>query len=251
MSKQKLYHFYHIYSDGYWTKILFEHLNVLRRSQLLQNLDGFYIGITGSDKNRVKVEKFLKYYTLLFPFKYQIKALAHLGWEQTTQDALYEFSLENNGYVLYAHTKGASAPSNFRKRWRNKMAYYNIKMWREAISLLANNRAVGCYWLLPKDVPNGYFFAGNYWWAHLDLIRTLGKPERNSRFDAECWLGSKYSKTPFPVYDMDPNYFEFAKTNPSLCMYHLKRIVRKIVGEKYFAKIKSAKESLIGQPKEG
>jgi hypothetical protein len=203
--QKKLYHFYHIYADGKWFAPVTEHLKALRKSGLQKNLEGFFIGITSSDKNRARIERFLKAYSFFFPFTYTIVNHSTTGWEQTTLDKLYEFSLDHEGYVLYAHTKGASNSHPINHYWRRSMIYFNIKNWKKATEKLKDHQAVGCHWLLPEDLPcNGYYFGGNFWWADFSLIRTLGKPLKNSRFDAEIWIGNKFETHPFAVYDLNP-----------------------------------------------
>lgn len=205
--QKKLYHFYHIYADGHWFTPLTEQLKAVRKSHLHHHLDGFFIGITSSDQNKGKVTKFLKLYSLFFPFKYTIVNHCTTGWEQTTLDKLYDFSLDHDGYVLYAHTKGAATRHNTNTYWRQSMIHFNVKNWKVAVEKLKDHQAVGCHWLLPKDLPyNGNYFAGNFWWADLALIKTLGKPLRNSRFDAETWLGSRFETHPFALYDLSPGH---------------------------------------------
>lgn len=203
----KLYHFYHIYADGKWLKPLREHLKALYKSKLINHLEAFYIGITGSYINKLQIEMFLKLYSKIYPFKYTIAIHSLNGWEQTTLDTLYEFSQNNEGYVLYAHTKGASNKREPNPSWRKSMTYFNVVKWKEAVDKLNDHQAVGCHWLLPEDLPiNGYYFAGNFWWANLSLIRTLDRPLRKTRYDAEVWLGNKYKTEPFPVYDFNPGF---------------------------------------------
>lgn len=203
----KLYNFYHIYADGKWLIPLREYLKALSKSGLKNRLEGLYIGIMGTDFNRFQVESFLKVYCYFYNLTYTIVAHSHIGWEQTTLDKLYEFSLNHEGYVLYAHTKGASNNSEPNPSWRKSMTYFNVMKWEETIDKLKNYQAVGCHWILPEDVPvNGYYFAGNFWWAHLSLIRTLDRPLRNVRYEAELWLGNKYHTDPFAIYDLNPGF---------------------------------------------
>lgn len=201
----KLYHFYHIYSDGKWVKPVWEHLRALQKSRLSRHLESISIGIAGSEDNRRKVEKFLKVYSLIFRLNCKVVNQEDDGWEQVTLDKLYEFSQDHHGYVLYAHTKGASNDEEPNPSWRKSMTHFTVLRWKNAVEKLKDYQAVGCYWLLPEDLPvNGYYFGGNFWWTHLSLVRTLGKPSRSCRFQAEMWLGKDYKANPFPVYDLNP-----------------------------------------------
>lgn len=203
----KLYHFYHIFADGKWLRPLWQHLRALTKGGLMDSLETFFIGITGTDRNKKKVEEFLSWYAYFYPFKYTLAAHAYDGWEQTTLDKLYEFSVDNEGYVLYAHTKGAFNNREPNPAWRKSMTYFNVLGWQKAVHELKRHQAVGCHWLEPKDLSvNGYYFAGNFWWADLSFIRTLGMPLRGTRYDAEVWIGHKYEKEPFAIYDLNPGF---------------------------------------------
>ncbi|HEV8052242.1 MAG TPA: hypothetical protein VGP47_07095, partial [Parachlamydiaceae bacterium] len=203
----KLYHFYHIFADGKWIKPVWQHLRALTKGKLVNNLETFFIGITGSEVNKGRVEKFLKMYSYFFPFQYTLAAHSQEGWEQTTLDKIHDFSLDHEGYVLYAHTKGAFNDREPNPSWRKSMTYFNVLKWGKAVEELKEHQAVGCHWLLPEDLPvNGYYFAGNFWWANLSLIRTFDKPLKNNRYDAESWIGMKYETEPFTIYDLNPGF---------------------------------------------
>jgi len=230
----KLYSFYHIYADGKWFKPLWEHLRALKKSDLCNHLEIQIFGILGSEAHAMQVIKFLRFYSFFFPFAYEVINHHSLdGWEQPTLDEIHEFSLNNDGYVLYAHTKGAANPEEPNPSWRKSMTHFNILKWREAVEKLKDHQAVGCHWLLPKDLPfNGYFFAGNFWWAHLSLIRTLKKPSRVNRYDAESWIGSNYHLEPFPVFDLNPGFPDRSIFKGMKVREFLREIKKKLKGLK-------------------
>jgi hypothetical protein len=201
----KLFHFYHIYADGKWVRPVLEHLWAMHKGKLNRQLDQISVGIAGCKANRIKVEKFLRIYSLIFRLDCKVVSQAEEGWEQVTLDKLYEFSQDHDGYILYAHTKGAANNQEPNKSWRKSMTHFNVLHWKKAVEKLKDYQAVGCNWLLPEDLPvNGYYFAGNFWWTHLSLIRTLDKPLRTNRYEAEVWLGRKYKTNPFTAYDLYP-----------------------------------------------
>lgn len=204
----KLYHFYHIFADGKRVKPVWQHLRSLTKGRLIENLDTIFVGIIGSDDNKEQVERFLRLYARVFSFKYVVVAHSQTGWEQVTLNKLHDFALDHDGYVLYAHTKGAFNDKEPNPSWRKSMTYFNVLQWKKAVKALnEEHQAVGCHWLLPKDLPvNGYYFGGNFWWANLSFIRTLDKPLNGTRYDAETWIGLKFEEEPFAIYDLNPGF---------------------------------------------
>lgn len=185
-----LHHFYHIFADGDWGVPVKEHVQALQRG-LAEKLDSFQIGIVGCPDNRERVKTYLR--TMGIP--YTICNEADHGWEQVTLDKLWEFAQDHDGYVSYAHTKGAANYADINNSWRRSMEWHNIINWFEAVSLLDGGKTiVGCHWIKggPAENPafgTGGMFGGNYWWTNLSLVRQNVPPNHASRFHAEHWLG--------------------------------------------------------------
>lgn len=189
-----LKHYYHIYADGVWELPVKEHLEALQKSGLYDKLQGnFYVGIVGSEKRRRLVKDYLDQRV-----EYSIVAEADKGWEQETQDKLYEDALSGEPFkVFYAHTKGASNFSIINNSWRRIMTEITVDRWEEAVNFLDDYDAVGGLWLSDsisttsggESIGKRGFFAGTFWWANSEYIATLGYPARTSRWDAESWVG--------------------------------------------------------------
>jgi hypothetical protein len=198
----KLYHFYHLWvsDQNLNIDIALEHIRLLGEYGLLEKLDGFYIGLVGSKVNRDKVKELLS----MLKIPHTIIIEADQGFEQITQNELYRFSTSHDGYVLYAHNKGAFNQGPRSDEWRRSMTYYTVVRWKESIELLKTVDAVGSHWLTPKNHEHRFpFFAGTFWWAHLSYIKTLGFPDNDNRYGAEIWIG----KTPsVRIYDWQPNF---------------------------------------------
>lgn len=123
-------------------------------------------------------------------------------------------------HVLYFHSKGATKPvgDGFTGRWRSCMTNTVIKNWRQCVSdLEAGYDAVGVHWMVPPQTPPGqHIFAGTFFWAASNYLRTLpsikdrdrikvsglGSPE--SRYEAEVWIGNG-PRLP-KVKDYHPNW---------------------------------------------
>ena len=203
----KITHFYHIYADGQWKDPVKEHIIALRQSQLMYNLDNFFIGFVGQKKNIESVKKFLR----TCGVDYSVVAEEELGWEQVTMNKLRDFVHQNDGWIFYAHSKGAYDPSPINIAWRKSMTYYNIINWEKAVSYLDDYDTVGTHWVTaPQDGKT--FWGGTFWWATTDYLKTLPPIGTENRWRAEDWIGiTKTAK----VYDMNPGWpgFHLFKTS--------------------------------------
>jgi len=127
-------------------------------------------------------------------------------FEGHTLKNLYDYSLKNNGYVLYLHNKGVSQAFynswgifGEDHRWRNYMQDHCVSNWQECVSKLDEGfDTVGANYF--KDF---YPFAGNFWWASTDYIKTLNNPldtksyyneSDEVRYAYEKWIGTKEPK---------------------------------------------------------
>jgi hypothetical protein len=67
-----------------------------------------------------------------------------------------------------------------------------VTAWRDCVNALGLVQAAGSYWLrsdMPEHHDHKFFFAGNYWWARSDYVRTLEPVGVETRFQAEGWIG--------------------------------------------------------------
>lgn len=203
-----IHHFYHIYADGQWQQPVDEHFRAIKES----GFDGtVYIGIVGNAANRQAVKDYLP--------GFQVIAESDTGWEQVTQIPMLEFSKTNDGLILYAHSKGASNPSDVNIRWRRSMIYWNVLQWRDAVEKLKTHGAYGCHWIqplitgMPEHKQGNFMFAGTFFWTHCELMRTWPKPALTHRHEAEGFIGYGWHQSPFKVWDCTPyfpNSNEFA-----------------------------------------
>ena len=184
-----LHHFYHVYSKGSWQLPLNEHLAALKHSDLINNLKTFQIGIVGPPETRQEVKNYLNSEGI----NYSVCSEVDDGWEQETQDKMWEFAQFNDGFVLYAHTKNAVNINPLHIRWRRSMTYYTVVIWSECVRLLSEGvSAVGSHYLPSSNnevQSMSGFFGGTFWWTHLKYLRKFPKPWRRGRHDAEGWIG--------------------------------------------------------------
>jgi hypothetical protein len=140
-------------------------------------------------------------------------------FEFPTIDLLRQHCADNDGAVLYIHTKGVVRSGPSIDDWRAAMLYWMVERWRECVDkLIKGYDAVG-YTRCERPVPH---FQGNFWWAKCAHVRTLGDPRdirfipsvsnQGPRHKAEFWILSKpgrfyepYSHRPVrPYADRNP-----------------------------------------------
>lgn len=223
-----IYHFYHIWADGNWKSIVTEHIKYLTESKLGYVLSSFEIGIVGQQKNIDKVKNYIKN---ISPIGFNICHETPAGYEQETLERIRQYDKED-GYVLYAHTKGSFRDDNkSNTKWRNDMSKRLISDWINCIDLLRTHSLIGCRYFVVKDeyknidiyditldnvacysnsitMSKRGIFYGNFWWSHLKYLKKLPVPRPFSRTDAERWTtGLVDIVDNYSVFDKDP-YFD-------------------------------------------
>ena len=198
-----------MYADGEWQVPLAEHIEALRSSGLLEQLDSLQVGIVGSFANTEQVIMALMEQKV----RWTLCAQAREGWEQVTLDELWAFAQDNDGLVLYCHTKGAANFDPINNSWRRSMTYYNVIDWATPVAALRAGKSIaGCHWIRgsratnPDNGDQG-FFGGNYWWTHLEILRHNKPPDSALRHYAEHWLGHLSDFTPITnatMLDLNP-----------------------------------------------
>lgn len=180
---KKIFHFYHVYADGEWKRAADFHMTAMKHSGLWDALDGFYLGLVGSEENCEDVKEYLPG---------EVIAEERSGWEQVTLEVLQDFCEWEDGHIFYAHTKGAWSNTDLAAVWRESMTYDNVIRWRDIIWRLDSYDGAGAFWLKsaePEHREHQYFFAGNFWWANASYIRKLPPVGTEHRYQAEGWIG--------------------------------------------------------------
>ena len=184
----RLTHFFHVYADGNFSTPIVEHFTEARISGLLDALDSVRVGIVGTPENRDRVLDLFD--ELEVPV--MVVADSATGWEQVTLAGLHKFCQDDDGFVFYGHTKGSWSSDPIAHPWRVTMIRDTVTAWRDCVDALGLVQAAGSYWLrsdMPEHHDHKFFFAGNYWWARSDYVRTLEPVGVETRFQAEGWIG--------------------------------------------------------------
>jgi hypothetical protein len=183
-----LTHFFHVFADGNFSTPIVQHFSEVRRCGLLGVLDSVRVGIVGGFENRVRV---LELFAEL-DVTVTVVAEADEGWEQVTLTELHEFAKQDDGFVLYAHTKGAWSNDRMAHPWRFSMIHDTVTRWRECVKALDFVQTAGAFWqesAMIEHQDHEHFFGGNFWWARSDYVAGLPPLKNEHRFQAEGWVG--------------------------------------------------------------
>lgn len=200
--RRQLHHFYHAYVDGTWQDKFEDHLRAMKTYGLYDNLSSFNIGIVGSDANYELFLRFLDENDT----KYTIVAHETAAWEQITLDPLWEMAkLNKNAYFVYSHTKGAANFHGSNELWRKSMTRTNIVEWEKCVEALDSGYSTAsCHYYPNNWDSHNPFWGGNFWWATGTHISALEKCARNTRHNAEGWIGTIHQTSIFKPKDMWP-----------------------------------------------
>lgn len=201
----ELHCFYHCFADGFWKEPTEDYFRALLKHGLYENLSSLNIGFMGCRDNIERVETYLR----TLPIEYNVVARSPDKWEQATLIPMWEWCQDHEGYVSYAHSKGAGFQKDISTPWRRSMFYYNLVQWHTPVALLdEGKKIVGCHWmpaaLSITDPSWGYsgMFGGTVWWTKAELLRQNVRPTLRSRLDAEHWIGQLSE-----VMDLSPTPF--------------------------------------------
>ncbi|MGP1666556.1 MAG: hypothetical protein ACTS5I_11730 [Rhodanobacter sp.] len=195
--------------------VIHDQLEMLESSGLMAAAVEFHVGVNGGAESRVFIES-------MFPTKRNV--IYHglqCRTELRTLMHLQKTMKGRKGWrVLYFHSKGASAAADdqMRTNWRNCMMRSLVDNWRVCVHTLGKSvDSVGCHWKEGQVDGTQNLWGGNFWWATSDFLNTLppieahpripimgGVDALESRYEAECWLGSSGSRRP-RVRDFHPS----------------------------------------------
>lgn len=180
----RVVHAYHAFLDNeVWPEIVTEHLAAL------STFDGkIIVGAAGAPAAQQDLRDMLGDLATV--------VTVDADSERGTMELVRTWAIEHShDAILYAHTKGASQPTEFNDRWRRSMAHHVVAGWENCRDSLEDGYdAAGCHWLHPdvfgeKTMGPVPFFGGNYWMARCEYLRTLPPVPTEDRFGSERWIG--------------------------------------------------------------
>lgn len=183
VKKRFIFGFWHIAVIGNGEKIASEQLERIKKSGVYDASDEIFVVVLGE-----KIPDFISKDKKLNVFYHKNVRL----FEYPSLCFMKHLSKEIDFDCWYIHTKGATSEIKDgpgAANWRKYMEHFIIDKWEICLDFLNNYGAVGVEF-------NRYnyhdYFAGNFWWAKSEYIRTLPEIKNfdlSDRFGAEMWIG--------------------------------------------------------------
>ena len=207
--KKSITVFYHLFipdTNNMWIWWIDEQMSLLKTSGLADKAKinmgvTLPLGLFNSKTGHSYDDMVFEYIKERYPFVNIIDILP-VGnqpnfYEGQTLAKVYEHCQEDDGYVFYFHNKGISSYSTHIpgaiKDWRHYMQYYNIEKWEDCVAKLEEGyQCCGVDWVERHDIKLDFVvqhYAGNFWWARNDYIRTLKHPLKIEEYmDVEAMM---------------------------------------------------------------
>ena len=120
-------------------------------------------------------------------------------YEYPTLKKLEKFCLYNNeSFVWYAQSKGASHATDGVVDWRGVMNHFVLDKWQMCNRILFSTNYTTCSALMTfnSQYKLGWttFYAGNMWWtecSHVNRLTRIDQIDQRDRFIAETYITSE------------------------------------------------------------
>jgi hypothetical protein len=169
--------YYHVYGVDDVDKIIDEQLTLLNEMKEPFKLT---VGLSVSNES-------YNYDNLLNKIKPNI--IKYGDNEFLTLNLIQQDNIEDDDYIFYFHTKGASKINTglyeLESNWRKHLSYYLITKYVEVIKNLKEYNTFG-YQL--EQLDNGIdIYSGNFWWSTGKYIKTINTDDvdKTDRYNAE------------------------------------------------------------------
>jgi hypothetical protein len=158
---------YHIATMNHWQQVVAEQVKVLLHNS---GITALHVSLTGKDP---QAEKYVR---SLLPNISSVTRGLLSECEHTAMNVIDGEAACAKRPILYFHTKGVSKFSGVSEHWRHYMNefVFEADKWADFLSTSSVYNACGRM-LLHDPRGRGYkFFAGNFWMARSDYLRSLG-----------------------------------------------------------------------------
>jgi hypothetical protein len=177
----KIQIFYHLYCVNDCYERFISTYNKIVLSGLIERVEQINAVLVGPNSGLIQSK--LKNHSKVIVFEKH-----NSNTEAETLNMVWDYCKNNNGYVLYLHSKGVTRPTNANMSdWKNLMEYFLIEKYESCLEALKNNDVCGVNFLSGTTKPH---FSGNFWWATTEHIKKLKniKPDINDRLYCEFWV---------------------------------------------------------------
>ena len=157
--------FYHLACMGNWQEIFEEQM-----LKLYQNgFQGVELTVLGKNEDLKIVNSVCDNFRLETGIAFHAQELTY--FETPALLAVEDYARQNEGYVLYLHSKGVSNPGDPSKiKWRRLMMRELVDNWEYCMAQLPKYDVVGMNW---RDMPPTSHFCGNFWYSSTRYLRKL------------------------------------------------------------------------------
>lgn len=169
--------YYHVYAVKGVEEIIDEQLTLLDKIKEPYELS---VGLSVSDST-FNYDHLLK--------RINPKIIKNYNNEFLTLNLIEQDNIDDDDYIFYLHTKGASKINTGRyeleSNWRRILNYNLIIEYNKALSSLENSNTYG---FQLEELDNGInVYSGNFWWATGNYIKTINTEniDKSNRYNAE------------------------------------------------------------------
>jgi hypothetical protein len=208
---KKIAVFYHACCINDWKRIVSDQVKTFRESGLPKAAQDIHVHVSGIQ------DGFRELWSSIDNVTIQENPDKDLYEEYALSD-LQKYCSQHDAYVFYFHSKGVRIPvdSKIGKNvweWRKYLEYFDITQWRNCVEKLKTYDCCGAqYKEIDRYGKDSKHFAGNYWWATSDYIRTLpdvtNLPHRDNmyskgRIEQEHWIGRNTAHKAYSFFFKD------------------------------------------------
>lgn len=206
--------YYHCFCSELIVDIFDEQIKLILESPIYNNFESINCCVSGNNLKtyNLVLEKLRRLEKATNKIKIRKAIFGDKSYERFTLNEIKNDSelneLNENTYILYIHSKGASRQDkDFVRKWRNCLMHFLLTKGDKCIDMFLNNDydTVGALYIgnhiaiYPDGhTDSGTIYAGNFWWAKGSYL---------SRLFQKHIIGPQY---------YDPEFFLF-KENPKVC----------------------------------
>lgn len=198
--------FYHFSTiRNHWKIIVLEQLKLANHSGLIRASSNIYVTGLGPLVDNGTVSSIFSNPKYIYEYVHNHTEL----YEFPTLKKLESFCLDNNqSFVWYAHSKGASRPFDLVATWRNLLNHFVLDKWQMCYELLSSTNYTTCGSILTLDSMRkpqwNTYYAGNMWWAkcsHVNRLTRIKHIDQSDRYMAELYITSEPAIGHFNCYN--------------------------------------------------
>lgn len=180
---------YHIFCTGNYLEVVKQQLDRLISTGLYDWSSKIHATCINLSGDFSEIENLLEQYPKVELYKYTTNDYEYQGIK-----AVWTYSQNYSGQVLYFHTKGVS--NRYVKKGSNEVSQrksLGVDIWKELLEYFLIDKFQICLDKLKEVDQVGLtnvntWWWGNFWWANLSNVRIQSQPSKGDRWSYEAWL---------------------------------------------------------------